>query len=72
VQPAPTRGDGRDQLHFETLTWVPLDRRLIVTAMLSPDERGWIDTYHAQVLKNIAPRVAGTTHDWLKAACAPL
>jgi Xaa-Pro aminopeptidase len=72
VQPAPALGDGRDQLHFETLTWVPMDRHLIVTQMLSPDERGWIDGYHAHVLKNIAPRVAGAAHDWLKAACAPL
>ena len=72
VQPAPMIGDGRDQLHFETLTWVPLDRRLIVRTLLSPDERIWIDIYHTDVLKNIAPRVAGAAHDWLKAACAPL
>jgi Xaa-Pro aminopeptidase len=72
VQKAPAMGDGRDQLHFETLTWVPLDRRLIVRTMLSPDEAAWIDAYHADVLKNITPRVARGTLDWLKAACAPL
>jgi Xaa-Pro aminopeptidase len=72
VQKAPEMGDGRDQLHFETLTWVPLDRRLIVLAMLSADERAWIDTYHAQVLRHIAPRVSGAALDWLKAACAAL
>ncbi len=72
VQKAPPMGDGRDQLCFETLTWVPLDRRLIVRAMLSPDEAAWIDTYHAQVQAHIAPRVAEAVLDWLKAACAPL
>jgi Xaa-Pro aminopeptidase len=74
VQPAPPLpgGDARDQLCFETLTFVPLDRRLIVTAMLAPDERVWIDAYHADVLAKIGPRVAGSSLDWLNAACAPL
>ncbi|TGD65144.1 aminopeptidase P family protein [Tabrizicola sp. WMC-M-20] len=72
VQVAEGLGDNRAQYSFETLTFVPLDRRLIVTAMLSPDEAAWLDAYHAQVLAQIAPRVSGNVLDWLKAACAPL
>jgi Xaa-Pro aminopeptidase len=72
-QPGPDGGDPqRRWLGFETLTWVPLDRRLIVTEMLTPGERGWIDSYHAQVLARVGPRVEGTVLDWLQAACAPL
>lgn len=72
-QPAPPGGDAqRKWLGFETLTHVPFDRRLIVTAMLSDGERSWIDAYHAAVLARIGPRVEGAALDWLRAACAPL
>jgi Xaa-Pro aminopeptidase len=74
VQPAPALpgGDARDQLCFETLTFAPLDRRLIVVAMLAPGERDWIDAYHGQVLAKIGPRVSAQTRVWLNTACAPL
>ncbi|MFN4129033.1 MAG: aminopeptidase P family protein [Paracoccaceae bacterium] len=72
VQVAADLGDNRAQHAFETLTFVPLDRRLIVTAMLSPDERLWLNAYHAEVLAKIGPRVSGDVLDWLGAACAPL
>ena len=68
----PEGGDDRRMLCFETLTWVPIDRRLIVTALLSPDERAWIDGYHAGVLERIGPRVEGADAVWLEAMCAPL
>ncbi len=59
-------------LAFENLTWVPLDRRLIDTGLLSQGERDWIDRYHADTLRHIGPRVDGAALDWLKTACAPL
>lgn len=72
VQEAPALGDNRAHLNFETLTFVPLDRRLILRDALSPAERAWLDAYHAEVLAKIGPKVSGKAHDWLKAACAPL
>jgi Xaa-Pro aminopeptidase len=72
VEPAPPLGDNRVQLAFETLTWVPFDRRLILTALLAPGEREWLDAYHAGVLQRLGERVSGATLDWLRAACAPL
>ncbi|MFN3846737.1 MAG: aminopeptidase P family protein [Paracoccaceae bacterium] len=72
VQIAPELGDNRAQYSFETLTFVPLDRRLILTSMLSPDEHTWLNTYHAQVLEKIGPRVSTAAMGWLQAACAPL
>ncbi len=72
VQVAPDLGDKRAHYGFETLTFVPFDRRMIVVIMLSPDERSWLDAYHAQVRDKIGPRVAGPVLDWLAAACAPL
>ncbi|PYF07439.1 Xaa-Pro aminopeptidase [Rhodobacter viridis] len=72
VTEAPKIGDGRDHLCFETLTWVPIDRRLIVVDMLSQAEHSWIDSYHAGVLARIGPLVGPAARDWLTAACAPL
>ncbi|SFR43809.1 aminopeptidase P family protein [Litoreibacter janthinus] len=70
VQDAPELGDKRDQLSFETLTWVPLDRRLIAVDMISPVERNWIDAYHAKIAQILD--VQGSAKDWLMAATLPL
>ena len=72
VQPAPPLGDKREQLCFETLTFVPLDRRLILAGNLSRGEREWVDNYHAEVLAKIGPRVKRKAQGWLKMACEPL
>jgi Xaa-Pro aminopeptidase len=72
VQEAPPLGDKRAQMAFETLTWVPFDRRLILGAALSPGEQDWLDAYHAEVLKKLAPRVSAPTLQWLQYACAPI
>jgi Xaa-Pro aminopeptidase len=65
-------GDARAMLDFETLTFVPLDRRLIDVTLLSGDERAWIDHYHSDTRLKIGPRVEGAALAWLIAACAPL
>ncbi|MCP1168564.1 aminopeptidase P family protein [Limimaricola litoreus] len=70
--PALPGADDREMLDFETLTYVPLERRLIVVEMLSGVERDWIDAYHATTLEKIAPHLDGAARDWLTAACAPL
>jgi Xaa-Pro aminopeptidase len=70
VQPAPTLdgGDARDMLSFETLTLAPIDRRLIETDLLSTAERKWINAYHCDVFKNLAPLVSDSAQKWLSAA----
>ena len=70
--PRPEGGDARDMLAFETLTWVPIDRRLIARDLLGPAERAWLDDYHAEVLARIGPRLDGADLAWLERACAPL
>ena len=64
--------DGRDMLAFETLTLVPIDRRMIVASMLPEDERAWLDAYHAEVARRIGPRLEGAAAEWLGRATAPL
>jgi Xaa-Pro aminopeptidase len=62
----------RKQLCFETLTFAPFDRRLIAAKSLSAAEKDWLDSYHAQVLVLVGPRIGAEAMAWLKAACAPL
>ncbi len=74
VIPAPALegADDRVQLAFETLTWVPFERRLILAASLSPGERQWLDAYHAEVRARIGPRLSVGANDWLTRATEPL
>lgn len=72
VEAAPALGDNRDQLAFRTLTWAPIDRRLIDATMLAPAERDWLNAYHAEVLARVGDAVSPATRDWLQAACAPV
>jgi Xaa-Pro aminopeptidase len=64
--------DARAMLAFETLTFVPIDRRLILADRLAPAERAWLDAYHAEVFARAAPGLDPATRAWLAAATAPL
>lgn len=70
--PAPIHGGERDMLGFECLTFAPLSRDLIDTALLSPGEHAWIDAYHRRVLEIIGPDLEDEDAAWLERACAPL
>ena len=65
-------GADKDMLGFETLTFAPIDRRLIVGGMLSKAERKWLDDYHREVLARIGPQLDGEDKAWLERECAPL
>ncbi len=67
-----TGADDRPMYDFETLTWVPMDRRLIDVSQLTSTERGWLNAYHAEVLDKVSPLVDGDALDWLQAACTEL
>ena len=67
-----TGADDRDMLDFETITWVPIERRLIDLALLDAEERAWVDGYHRLCRDKLAPRVDAETALWLSAATAPL
>jgi Xaa-Pro aminopeptidase len=68
--PAPIAGGERPMLGFETLTLAPIDRTLIDAALLTDDERVWLNAYHARVLSVIGPQVEADVRAWLESACA--
>ena len=65
-------GAEKEMLGFETLTFAPIDRRLVVKEMLSEGELAWLNDYHAQVLAKIGPTLSGADRAWLDQACAPI
>ena len=69
VTPSPV---AEGWLEFETLTLAPIDRRLIDLGLLVPQERDWLDAYHARVLREIGPLVEPDVRRWLEVATAPL
>ena len=71
TEPAPIEGGERPMLGFQTLTLAPIDRALIVTEMLSGEERVWLNAYHAEVLRVIGPQVETEVRAWLETATAP-
>lgn len=69
----PPGGDAhREMLSWRTLTFAPIDRRLIVPDMMDVTSRQWLNAYHAETLEKIAPRVSDDAREWLTQACAPL
>lgn len=59
-------------MHFETLTFVPFDRKGIDKSLLSEDELAWLNDYHASVCEKISPFLTNEEAEWLKEACRPL
>ena len=68
----PVEGAEKETLGFETLTFAPIERRLVDVSMLSDSELQWLNDYHAEVLARIGPRLEGEDKAWLERQCAPL
>jgi Xaa-Pro aminopeptidase len=73
LAPQPA-GAERTTLGFETLTLCPYERRLIDGAMLTLEERAFVDEYHARVRAVLGPLLADDSAvvDFLTQATAPL
>ncbi|MDA9476975.1 X-Pro aminopeptidase [Bradyrhizobium sp. CCBAU 65884] len=72
VVAADIKGAEKPMNAFETLTLAPIDRRLIDVAMLSRDELGWLNAYHARVRTEVRPALDEATQAWLDQATAEL
>ena len=65
-------GSNNSFLEFETLTFVPIDRRLISINLLDIGEREWINNYHNQCWQRAKDQVTVPTRAWLKTMTRPL
>ncbi|MFU8778025.1 MAG: aminopeptidase family protein P, partial [Roseovarius sp.] len=58
-------GDGATQLGFETLTYTPIDTRLIDDTLLTKPEADWLNTYHTACRDKIGPLLSPSARLWL-------
>ncbi len=52
-------------LAFSSLTSIPIDLRLADTGLLSTDEIRFLNAYHAEVRRKLAPELEGAALQWL-------
>ncbi len=64
----PGADDHREMLQFRTLTYAPIDQRLIKIEMLSSEEKSWLNAYHEKCRDVIGPRLAPAENMWLNMA----
>jgi Xaa-Pro aminopeptidase len=72
VQHADIADAEGEYLEFENLTWAPLEPRLIDTALLSPTDFAWVNSYHAQVMVHIGPQLNQEDRLWLQNITVPI
>ena len=65
------QGD-RPMLGFETLTYAPIDTRPIDKNLMNASEIEWLNAYHQEVAKRLAPHLEGETKIWLQKATQPI
>ena len=52
-------------MHFETLTWVPLDREGIDIRYLNDTQREMLNAYQAEVYERVSPYLTKEEREWL-------
>lgn len=53
-------------MHFETITFAPIDLDGIDPEEMSKDEREWLNNYHKDVCEKIGPHLTDEEREWLK------
>jgi Xaa-Pro aminopeptidase len=66
------RSEFGDFLAFETLTLCPIDTRCLLPRMLAAEEVAWLNAYHEEVRRRLAPLLQGKALDWLLERTAEL
>ena len=59
-------------VQLEPLTLCPIDKRPIDQAMLTDDERRYLNDYHQLVFNRLSPLLQPDEQAWLRDACSPL
>ena len=61
-----------DWLRFDTLTLCPIDTRLVDRKLLTPDEKRWLNAYHATVRDALSDGLDPAAARWLRSATKKL
>ena len=71
VEPVEQSGE-IERYAFRNLTLVPFDKRLLLTDLLSDEEKQWWNDYHSEVFLTMAPSLQGKELLWLEQATAAI
>lgn len=58
----------REMFGFETISFAPIDLRLVDVALLDEGERAWLNAYHAEVFAKVGAKVSAEVRAWLEQA----
>ncbi len=66
-------GGDKPMLGFETITWCPIDRRLVLPGLLTREELDWLNAYHAKTREALKPLIDDAkVAAWLEQATQPI
>ncbi len=71
AEPPPNGDVHREMLTWRTLTLVPFDKRLILTEMLTQNEKNWIRKYYDEIKGRVFPNLSPSAKEWLCATIQP-
>jgi len=54
---------------FESLTYIPFDKKLIDRHKLNPQQIAWLESYYAAVIEKLSPLLTDAEREWVKQAC---
>jgi Xaa-Pro aminopeptidase len=57
---------------FETVSFAPIDRKLIEPDLLDRDEKSWLNAYHQRVYDTLKDKLPKDEQDWLKDQIQPI
>ena len=55
---------------FESLTYIPFDKKLINYNKLNPQQIAWLESYYTAVVEKLSPMLTEVETVWLKQACS--
>ncbi|XP_020276983.1 probable Xaa-Pro aminopeptidase P [Asparagus officinalis] len=59
-------------LTFEHITWAPYQKKLMDLKLMTPEEREWVNSYHANCRSILAPLLNELEMEWLTKATEPI
>ncbi|EPS95616.1 hypothetical protein FOMPIDRAFT_1025722 [Fomitopsis schrenkii] len=70
----PNNFGEKGYLKFEHVTLCPIQKNLVDASLLSPKEKSWLNSYHAEVSEKLSPLLLGDKRalEWLQRESSPL
>lgn len=68
----PFNFDGLKFLGLETISFVPIQKKLMLTTEMTPNEIEWVNAYHKQVWEKLKDKISPEARSWLESSTTPL